>query len=84
LIPHKAFNGFGGRRLLYDSIANGSILFAGNSALKIYGTLNCGSGKRMKPVNRVFFSSEAEAISAGYRPCGSCLKKQYTAWKQKT
>jgi hypothetical protein len=53
----------------------GKIRFAGNKRLKIVGMLNCGSGKRMKKSNRVFFSSEQEAFSAGYRPCGNCMRK---------
>jgi methylphosphotriester-DNA--protein-cysteine methyltransferase len=54
----------------------GKISFAGNKKLKIYGRLNCASGKRMKKSNRVFFSSQEEALRFGYRPCGSCLPKQ--------
>ncbi|WP_374951646.1 Ada metal-binding domain-containing protein [Mucilaginibacter sp.] len=57
------------------------ITFAGNRKLKIYGMLNCSSGKRMKPLNRVFFKSEREAITMGYRPCGQCMRKQYQKWK---
>ena len=38
------------------------IIFAGNKKLKIYGKLNCTSGKRMKKENRIFFSSEKEAV----------------------
>jgi len=52
------------------------ILFAGNKNLKIYGTLHCGSGKRMKKSNRVFFENEKEAITLGYRPCGNCLLRR--------
>ena len=52
----------------------GEIKFAGNKRLKIYGMLNCSSGKRMKKINRVFFSSEQEAVSAGYRPCRHCMR----------
>ncbi len=52
------------------------ILFAGNKNLKVYGTLHCGSGKRMKKSNRVFFENEKEAIALGYRPCGNCLRKR--------
>lgn len=52
------------------------ILFAGNKNLKVYGTLHCGSGKRMKRSNRVFFENEKEAIALGYRPCGNCLRKK--------
>jgi methylphosphotriester-DNA--protein-cysteine methyltransferase len=58
-------------------IAKGQIQFAGNKRLKIYGTLTCSSGKRMKKENRVFFRSEPEAIDAGYRPCGHCMREKY-------
>jgi methylphosphotriester-DNA--protein-cysteine methyltransferase len=57
------------------------IRLGGNRKLKIYGTLHCKSGKRMKRENRVFFSAENEAISRGYRPCGKCMKIQYQQWK---
>jgi methylphosphotriester-DNA--protein-cysteine methyltransferase len=57
------------------------ILLGGNRKLKIYGTLKCASGKRMKLENRVFFKSAHEAINLGYRPCGNCLKSNYLKWK---
>lgn len=60
------------------------ILFGGNRQLKIYGMLNCYSGKRMKRENRVFFDTEAEAIILGYRPCGHCMKKAYMNWKNES
>jgi len=66
---------------LRSRIRQGTILFAGNTRLKIYGLLNCSSGKRMKKENRVFFSSTAEAIVNGYRPCGHCMPAEYTKWK---
>ncbi len=56
------------------------ILFGGNKNLKIYGTLQCKSGKRMKRENRVFFNSEMEAIKNDYRPCGHCMKIKYKEW----
>lgn len=56
--------------------------FGGNVKLKIYGTLTCGSGKRMKPENRVFFTSETEAKGLGYRPCGHCMREAYIKWKK--
>ncbi len=62
-------------------IKNGIIRFGGNRNLKIYGTLKCTSGKRMKRENRVFFNSEEEALSMGYRPCGHCMKIAYQKWK---
>lgn len=49
--------------------------------MKIFGTLSCSSGKRMKMENRIFFESEEEAINAGYRPCGHCLREKYVQWK---
>jgi len=58
---------------LFHLLRRGAIAFAGNRRLKIYGRLNCASGKRMKRENRVFFASKAEALAAGYRPCGHCL-----------
>ncbi|HZY39176.1 MAG TPA: Ada metal-binding domain-containing protein [Mucilaginibacter sp.] len=62
-------------------LAAGSIIFAGNLKLKIYGKLNCVSGKRMRVENRVFFASEAEAVTQGFRPCGHCLKEAYRNWR---
>jgi hypothetical protein len=69
-----------GRRLK-QLLDTKQIRLGGNTRLKIYGTMSCQSGKRMKPENRVFFSSEVEAISLGYRPCGHCMVQQYRRWK---
>lgn len=63
------------------AIRHKKIVFAGNKRLKIYGLLNCSSGKRMKKENRIFFNFEEQAIAAGYRPCGHCLTQQYKVWK---
>ena len=68
-------------RRLKELIDQKQVSLGGNSKLKIYGTLQCASGKRMKTENRVFFSNEKEAIAAGYRPCGHCMNTQYKAWK---
>jgi hypothetical protein len=57
------------------------ITLAGNLKLKIYGTLNCASGKRMKVENRIFFKSNEEAIAHGFRPCGHCMSEAYEKWK---
>ena len=62
---------------LKQKIRNGDIALAGNSKLKIFGLLNCRSGKRMKKQNRVFFESEAEAILMGFRPCGNCMRGKW-------
>jgi len=62
-------------------INKGEILLGGNANLKIYGTLNCKSGKRLKIKNRVFFKNEEEAIQENYRPCGHCMREKYKIWK---
>jgi len=58
-------------------IRQGKIHFGGNRKLKIYGLLQCKSGKMMKRENRVFFSSAAEAFENNYRPCGNCMREEY-------
>jgi methylphosphotriester-DNA--protein-cysteine methyltransferase len=72
---------FSRSRQLKQLLDNGSILLAGNRNLKIYGRLNCASGRRMKPDNRLFFTNEQEALVSGYRPCGYCLQQAYQKWK---
>ncbi|WP_293943998.1 MULTISPECIES: Ada metal-binding domain-containing protein [unclassified Sphingobacterium] len=69
------------RKALSLLIRNGVITLGGYRKLKIYGLLNCTSGKRMKVENRVFFKNEAEALRNGYRPCGHCLNEKYKQWK---
>ena len=69
---------------LRKMIRNGSIQFGGNRKLKIYGKLDCKSGKRMKIINRVFFNTEEDAIQLGYRPCGNCMRTAYKKWKSKS
>jgi hypothetical protein len=68
-------------RKLKELLNKCEVQLAGNRKLKIYGTLSCSSGKRMKTDNRVFFASEAEAKSMGYRPCGHCMREKYLEWK---
>ncbi|MDB5024517.1 MAG: metal-binding protein [Mucilaginibacter sp.] len=68
-------------RRLKILIDKGQVQIAGNGKLKIYGTLVCSSGKRMKTGNRVFFVSEAAAKGLGYRPCGHCMREAYLRWK---
>jgi len=66
---------------LRKKIRDGTVCFGGNARLKIYGKLNCTSGKRMKKGNRVFFQTQKEAVLQGFRPCGHCLKADYEKWK---
>ncbi|MEA5405859.1 Ada metal-binding domain-containing protein [Arcicella sp. DC2W] len=72
----------GTNRVILSLIKNRKILWAGNHKLKIYGKLNCTSGKRMKTQNRVFFQNEQEAIALGFRPCGHCTRLEYLEWKR--
>ena len=74
-------NDFTRKRKLKELIQKNEIALGGNQRLKIYGTLTCKSGKRMKMGNRVFFISEEDAIREGYRPCGHCMKEGYSRWK---
>ncbi len=47
--------------------------YAGSKNLKIFGRLDCPSGKRkMKKKNRVFFRDWDDAVAMGYRPCRVC------------
>lgn len=66
---------------LWRAIRSKAIILGGNKQLKIYGTLHCASGKRMKRTNRVFFASAEEAIESGFRPCGHCMRSEYQTWK---
>lgn len=61
---------------LRSKIKKNEICFGGNMTLKIYGTIQCKSGRRMKRENRVFFESENEAVKNGFRPCGHCMKNR--------
>jgi methylphosphotriester-DNA--protein-cysteine methyltransferase len=79
MIAHNALESSG----LPHLFKNKTFLFAGNRKLKIYGTLHCSSGKRMKKENRVFFKNEEDAINFGFRPCGHCLRNKYAHWKGK-
>ena len=65
---------------LRKKIKQKEICFGGNRQLKIYRTLQCKSGKRLKAVNRTFFISANEAIQKGFRPCGHCMKTAYQKW----
>lgn len=83
MIAHCALGDttFGRLRELKKRLISGQVTLAGNCGLKIYGTVHCLSGKRMKPQNRVFFVNEAEALNHNYRPCGHCMRAAYQKWK---
>ena len=69
-------------QMLRAFFRNAETARAGNRRLKIYGKLDCASGKRMKKENRVFFESEEAAKNSGYRPCGNCMKTDFLIWKE--
>lgn len=59
----------------------------GNRKAKSYGRLDCGAARRALRqgdhyrTHRVFFADEATAVACGYRPCHTCLRPAYNAWK---
>jgi methylphosphotriester-DNA--protein-cysteine methyltransferase len=60
--------------------------WGGHRGTKIYGRLDCPSALRAiarggYARQRVFFADEATAIAAGYRPCATCCRDRYEAWK---
>lgn len=62
-------------------------VLGGNRRRHIYGRLDCPSALRALRKggyvkHRVFFADESTAVAAGFRPCGSCLREKYRAWKQ--
>ena len=68
----------------WESAVPGTL--GGNRRGKLYGRLDCPSALRAirqggYVQHRVFFADEATAIAAGYRPCGSCMRAEYAAWK---
>lgn len=62
-------------------LRSGAVTLGGYKKGRIYGTLHCRAGKRMKTANRVFFKDEEEALQQGYRPCAVCLPEKYRRWK---
>jgi methylphosphotriester-DNA--protein-cysteine methyltransferase len=59
---------------------------AGHRGTRIYGRLDCPSALRSIAnggyvTYRVFFTTEADAVAAGYRPCAVCMPARYRAWK---
>lgn len=46
--------------------------FVGSSSSKKYHRLDCRYAQKIKPENRIYFSSEEDAKSEGYLPCKVC------------
>jgi methylphosphotriester-DNA--protein-cysteine methyltransferase len=58
----------------------------GHRKNKVYGRLDCAGAQRWIAkghyvTQRVFFADEPTAITAGYRPCATCMPDEYRAWK---
>ena len=82
----KMYKLLGADGKIYESEKPGE--YGGNGRDKIYGRLDCGmalSSMKRYPgeyqKHRVFFADEKTALAAGFRPCGSCLRKKYDEWK---
>lgn len=66
--------------------ATGEITMGGHKGLKIFGQLKCPSASRYVAKGqyvqkRVLFATKQEAVDNGYRPCGCCMKEEYSNWK---
>ncbi len=57
-------------------------VLAGWKPGKIFGRLDCKSGIKMDPENRVFFHSLEAAVREGYRPCLKCRPINEDDFKQ--
>lgn len=55
-----------------QELAEAGLRFQGSRTTKIFCLPTCYSGKHMMERNRVFFHSEDEARTAGFRPCKLC------------
>lgn len=60
--PPRLACGYCGREL--------SVQFVGSSTTQTYHRYNAGEARRIKPENRVYFESEEQARTAGYRTSG--------------
>jgi metal binding Ada-like protein len=74
----------GARGESYESAVPGSL--GGHRKGKRYGRLDCRAALQAIArggylSERVFFSTEADALAAGYRPCAVCLSAEYASWK---
>jgi methylphosphotriester-DNA--protein-cysteine methyltransferase len=84
-LPTKTFTLLGADGQPYPSPSPGT--WGGHRRSRIYGRLDCPAALRAIArggyvAHRVFFADEATAISAGYRPCGTCCPERYVIWKQ--
>ncbi len=83
----KTYTLLGADGKFYQSEIKGTL--GGNKNFKIYGRFDCGTANstiRRFPgsyeKHRVFFADEKTALAAGFRPCGTCMKKEYREYKE--
>ncbi len=60
---------------LQEERARKGIRYYGSDTTHIYCEPTCRHARRVKPEHRVYFHSQKEAESAGYRPCRVCRPK---------
>jgi len=88
----RTYTLLGPDRRPYESATPGTI--GGHRRTRIYGRLDCPGAQRAIArrlrlgcqdggyvANRVFFTDEAAAVRAGFRPCAECLPAAYADWK---
>jgi hypothetical protein len=83
--PRRIWRLLGADGAPYDSPAPGAL--GGHRRNRIYGRLDCPTALRFIArgqyvTHRVFFTDEATAVAAGYRPCGTCMRAEYAAWQR--
>lgn len=83
-MSQNSYTLLGGDGASYESSVPGTL--GGHRGSRIYGRLDCPAALRTirrggYVRHRVFFADEATAISAGFRPCGVCLPREYRRWK---
>jgi methylphosphotriester-DNA--protein-cysteine methyltransferase len=81
----KTYTVVGGDGVPYTSAEPGAL--GGHARTRVYGRLDCPVAlsllrRGFAPRHRVFFASEADAIAAGFRPCGACMRAEYRAWRE--
>ncbi|MDX6353431.1 MAG: hypothetical protein QOF98_334 [Streptomyces sp.] len=80
----ESYSLLGADRRPYPSGTPGTL--GGHRVSRVYGRLDCPSALRAIARggyvrHRVFFTDEAAARAAGYRPCAVCLPQRYRSWK---
>ena len=79
VVTLKKYRLLGPDGIPYESAVPGQL--GGNSKAKIYGMFDCFAANaaltKGYAQHRVFFLNEEEAIGAGYRPCGRCMRERY-------